>query len=188
MKMQDNRTELFVRKREMLYLLAELFGAISVLSVVLFVAGIALIVLELHIPGFGIVGILGIICLIVDIMITAENLTQGLLLAAFVIVILVVVFVIFASYTSRGKFPRFLVLRDSAKKEDGFSAAEDNSCLIGKDGTAVSPLRPAGMADIDGTRMDVVSYGDFIDAGARVVVTEVIGNRIVVKETEKAVK
>ncbi|NLV51146.1 MAG: serine protease [Clostridiales bacterium] len=168
-------------------MLAELFAAISVWSVVLFVAGIALIVLELNIPGFGIVGVLGIICLIVDIIITAENITQGLLLAAFFIVILVVLFIVFASFTSRGKFPRFLVLRDSTKKEDGFSAAGDNSCLIGKDGTAVSPLRPAGIAEIDGERMDVVSYGDFIGTGARVTVIEVTGNRIVVKETEKAV-
>ena len=48
-------------------------------------------------------------------------------------------------------------------------------------GTAVSPLRPAGIANIDGTRVDVVSDGSFLDPGTPIVVTEVEGNRIVVR-------
>jgi membrane-bound serine protease (ClpP class) len=42
-------------------------------------------------------------------------------------------------------------------------------------------LRPAGIADIDGARVDVVSDGSVIDAGAEIVVTQVDGNRIVVR-------
>jgi membrane-bound serine protease (ClpP class) len=57
--------------------------------------------------------------------------------------------------------------------------------LEGKDGTVVSALRPAGRACIGGRRYDVVSSGDFIEKGASVVVTEVSGNRIVVRKADK---
>jgi membrane-bound serine protease (ClpP class) len=45
----------------------------------------------------------------------------------------------------------------------------------------VSPLRPAGVADLGGSRVDVVSDGSFIDAGAPVEVIRVDGNRVVVR-------
>jgi membrane-bound serine protease (ClpP class) len=41
-------------------------------------------------------------------------------------------------------------------------------------------LRPAGIADIAGRRLDVVAHGAFIEAGQPIVVAEVLGNRIVV--------
>ncbi|MBI1995669.1 MAG: hypothetical protein HYS66_04275 [Deltaproteobacteria bacterium] len=52
---------------------------------------------------------------------------------------------------------------------------------MGKGGTAISPLRPAGIAEIDGERVDVVSDGEFLEPGVPIVVTRVDGNRIVVR-------
>jgi membrane-bound serine protease (ClpP class) len=46
----------------------------------------------------------------------------------------------------------------------------------------LSPLRPAGVADIDGSRVDVVSDGEFIETGAAIEVTRVDGNRVVVRQ------
>lgn len=54
--------------------------------------------------------------------------------------------------------------------------------LLGRRGTAQSDLRPAGVARIDGRRLDVVTEGDFIRAGTPVEVSVVQGNRIVVRE------
>jgi membrane-bound serine protease (ClpP class) len=42
-------------------------------------------------------------------------------------------------------------------------------------------LRPAGIAEIDGERIDVVAEGEMIEAGATIVVSRVDGNRIVVR-------
>jgi membrane-bound serine protease (ClpP class) len=52
---------------------------------------------------------------------------------------------------------------------------------LGKSGTALSPLRPAGIAEIEGERVDVVSDGGFVDSGASIIVSRVDGNRIVVR-------
>ena len=65
---------------------------------------------------------------------------------------------------------------------EGDSAPESDHLLRGRTGTARSPLRPAGIAEIDGVRVDVVSDGGFIDAGATIQVTRVDGNRIVVRQ------
>jgi membrane-bound serine protease (ClpP class) len=60
------------------------------------------------------------------------------------------------------------------------SAPESGRCWLGKRGTAASPLRPAGIAHIEGERVDVVSDGELIEAGEPVEVIRVDGNRIVV--------
>jgi membrane-bound serine protease (ClpP class) len=52
--------------------------------------------------------------------------------------------------------------------------------LVGRTGVAVSPLRPAGFARIDGKRVDVVTRGEMLDADCAVVVVAVQGNRVVV--------
>jgi membrane-bound serine protease (ClpP class) len=56
---------------------------------------------------------------------------------------------------------------------------------LGKSGHATSVLRPAGIAEIDGERVDVVSDGGLIEPGTPVHVTRVDGNRIVVRELPK---
>jgi membrane-bound serine protease (ClpP class) len=48
----------------------------------------------------------------------------------------------------------------------------------------MSPLRTAGIAEIEGERVDVVSDGEFIDSGATIVVTRIDGNRIVVRRSK----
>jgi membrane-bound serine protease (ClpP class) len=61
------------------------------------------------------------------------------------------------------------------------SAPEGDRRWLGQRGTAASPLRPAGLAHLAGERVDVVSDGEFIDAGAPLEVIRVDGNRIVVR-------
>jgi membrane-bound serine protease (ClpP class) len=59
--------------------------------------------------------------------------------------------------------------------------------LLGKSGRAVSTLRPAGIADIEGRRVDCVADGELLDAGTEVTVVRVDGNRVVVRAaTQKA--
>jgi membrane-bound serine protease (ClpP class) len=61
------------------------------------------------------------------------------------------------------------------------SAPESDRRWMAKQGRASSPLRPAGIAEIEGERVDVVAEGEMIDAGEIIEVTRVDGNRIVVR-------
>ena len=53
---------------------------------------------------------------------------------------------------------------------------------IGARGTAISPLRPAGKARFGSRLTDVVTDGEFIERNGTIEVTEVFGNRVVVRE------
>ncbi|RPI72927.1 MAG: nodulation protein NfeD, partial [Ignavibacteriales bacterium] len=54
--------------------------------------------------------------------------------------------------------------------------------LIGTEGIALTDLRPAGSADINGTRYDVVADWQFIERGKKIKVLRVEGIKVVVKE------
>ena len=78
-----------------------------------------------------------------------------------------------------------LSLKKSLSRQEGVTSQDTNlQELIGKTGTVINDLRPAGKAIIDNKRLDVVSEGDYIDKDATIVVTSVDGNRIVVKAVE----
>ncbi len=62
----------------------------------------------------------------------------------------------------------------------GSSFGQDHSINEGREGVAVTDLRPAGIVLIDGRKVDVVTAGDLIARGRRVRVARVEGNRIVV--------
>ncbi len=51
-------------------------------------------------------------------------------------------------------------------------------------GKSVTDLRPAGTAEINAQRLDVVTDGEYIEAGTSIVVVSVTGNRIVVEKTK----
>jgi membrane-bound serine protease (ClpP class) len=51
---------------------------------------------------------------------------------------------------------------------------------------AATTLRPAGIARIEGARLDVVTDGEYVEAGEPVEVTRVDGNRIVVRRAPDA--
>lgn len=164
---------------------AEFFANVSLVSVIIFVIGMILIIIEMVHPGFGVTGGLGLLCLIIDILITAKTFMQGLVMTAVIASLLVVLLSISVYMASKGYLPKKLVLNESTSAESGFSGAEDMQFLLGKIGIARSTLRPSGNVDFDGVRLDVVSQGEFIDPGTEVEVIEVEGNRIVVRVKEK---
>ena len=54
--------------------------------------------------------------------------------------------------------------------------------ILGREGTATTALRPTGLGEFDGVRLNVVSEGDFIENGTKIRVTQIEGSRIVVKK------
>lgn len=162
--------------------LVELLSNISTWSIIIFIAGLIFIVIEMFNPGFGVPGGIGILLLIIDILITAKTFVQGLIMAAILASLVVILLSISVYLASKGYLPKKLILSDSTSSETGFSAVEDMQYLLGKTGTAITPLRPSGNVDFDGVRLDVVSRGEYISPGTEVEVIEVEGNRIVVRQ------
>jgi membrane-bound serine protease (ClpP class) len=153
-------------------------------------AGFVLLVLEVFVtPGFGLLGALGLIALLggLGLSLVGVGATwEGILIAAGRVVLSLLLALAAAlailRVLPRLPFGRRLVLETEMAADSGYaSAPERDRHWLGKRGTAASPLRPAGLAHIDDERVDVVSDGEFIDAGESLEVIRVDGNRIVVR-------
>ena len=166
-------------------------------ELLLVVSGFVLLVLEIFvIPGFGLAGIAGIGALLAGL---SLSLIGGGATWEFIALalgrVLVSVFLALAAsllllrFLPRLPFGRQLILETGLAAGEGYaSAPESDNRWLGKYGTASSPLRPAGIAVIDGERVDVVSDGEFIDVGMPIFVTRVDGNRIVVRRQRASIE
>jgi len=159
-------------------------------EVLLVAAGIALLVVEVFItPGFGLTGALGIVALLSGLSLsligagaTWEFILKAVGRVVFSLLAALIASLIMLRFLPRMPFGRRLILETGLPAQQGYaSAPESDKIWLGKGGTAISPLRPAGIAEIDGERVDVVSDGEFLEPGVPIVVTRVDGNRIVVR-------
>ena len=179
---------------------SHLSGQIIILAILLFVLGLILIGIEIFVmPGFGFVGIAGILLMVVGLgLATVERMphsesdwidlgakfTQfglGIILAGFAAIII-------ARYLPSIPIANRMVLPPPSERTEtgeelpALPGVEQAAALLGAVGTAATTLRPAGMARFGEQYVDVVTEGSFIPAGARLQVIEVEGTRIVVKE------
>jgi len=158
-------------------------GFSDLLVVLLGLAGILLIMLELHVfPGHGISGIAGALALIGAVFLAFGGI-PFVFVTAQALAIAIVLSALAFWFASR-VFPESAWLRRiglSAAQGPEYVASGDYHDLIGKTGIATSYLRPAGVAAIEGRRIDVLTEGDFLPEGTAVTVTRVEGARIFVR-------
>lgn len=153
--------------------------------------GILLIALEVFVlPGVTVAGVAGVAALVAGLgmALVGAGATPAIIIGALGRVAISLLLAMAGAFAllrllPRLPFGRRLVLATDMEADLGYvSAPESDYRWLGRTGTALSPLRPAGYADIDGARVDVVSDGDFIEAGTAIVVSRVDGNRIVVRQ------
>lgn len=166
-------------------------------ELLLVAAGVILLAVELFvIPGFGVAGVGGIIALAAGLGMTlvGAGATASIVIGAFGRVAVSILLALAGGLALLRLLPRLplgrrLVLDAAMSAEQGYTSPPEGDRLqLGRTGIALSPLRPAGVADIDGSRIDVVSDGGFVEAGAAIEVTRVDGNRVVVRERSKTVR
>ena len=159
-------------------------------ELLLVATGVVLLAVEIFIiPGFGVAGVGGILALAVGLGLTlvGAGATTSVIIGAFGRVAISILLALAGGLAllrvlPRLPFGRRLVLDAEMGAEQGYTSPPESDRLqLGRTGTALSPLRPAGVADIDGARVDVVSDGGYIEAGAPIEVTRVDGNGVVVR-------
>ena len=152
---------------------------LSIFVLLLFIGGLALIGLEMFVPG-GIVGIITVVYAIIYV-------NKSTYYIAFILVVSLI-FAVILYYVNRNvlhkklMFLDRLVLNASISTEDGYVASESRVELVGQILKAYTDLRPAGVAILDNEKLDVVTDGDFIEKGNDIEVIRVEGMRIVVKK------
>ncbi len=147
----------------------------------LFVAGIGLLVAEVFVPGFGVVGIGGILAMLASIYLaspTPAAATWSILAAILAVIITAVVLV---KMGTRLTLWRRLLLDMEETQDRGYVAQSDLRALEGREGVAVTSLRPAGTIEVGGERIDVVTFGEYIPKDTAVEVVRVEGRRVIVR-------
>lgn len=146
--------------------------------------GLVFALAELFLPG-GICGAISVITLLVASgFIYAE---YGFVIGTWCLVAILVVIAI-GFYIGIKIFPKTPLGQQVLHTSDASDAhAYDDSLheLIGKTGTALTVLRPSGMALVDGKRRNVVTDGDMIPKDAPIKVIAVQGNRVVVEACQE---
>ena len=106
---------------------------------------------------------------------------EGIFVTLLVLALLGLMLAVILWLLSKGKLRSPIILEEEQKKEQGFISNSDLTFLLGKQGTAITDLRPSGAGDFDGVRFDVVTEGGYIEKGTGVEIIEVKGSRLVVK-------
>ena len=160
------------------------FIAMNFPIVICFIIGVVLMVLEAFMPGFGIAGISGIVVEVIAV--TLTWLSHGPIAALGILLVILSVMAIAISISLRsatnGRLSKSrLILRETESNEAGYRSAEDMEVFLGREGRATTVLRPTGIAEFDGVRLNVVSEGEFIASGTGVRIVRIEGSRILVR-------
>ncbi len=148
--------------------------------ILLLIAGTALMIAEGIAPGFSVFGAAGIISMAVACVITAVFMPYGYVLVLAEIVGVGVVVVVFLRYIKNSQLYGRLILNETLKTEK----VTDYSNLLGREGIAVTSLRPVGNVNFSGNVLEVHSNGQYIPEKSYVKVVEVREGKIIVSQTQ----
>lgn len=144
------------------------------------ITGIILLCFEVFLPG-AVMGVMGALCLVVAVILTYTLYGPGMGNMALVMLVAgsAVALLLWIRFFPRSRTGKILITRRDLAD---FKSAEPLEGLMGQEGKAITPLRPAGTALLGGQRIDVVAESGLIDSESPVKVVCVEGNRVVVRK------
>ena len=170
------------------------------LEVVLFLAGVGLIVAEVTVvPGFGIFGISGILCVVASIFLAMfrfppqgfdfdySRMSGAVHNMAWALVIGVVGMFIIARSIHSSRIWRRVSLGDELAADQGYTSFDDQSSYVGQEGVLLTDLRPVGTVRVGDKRLDALADGEFLNKGTKVRVIRIDGAQLVVEKVEEGI-
>ena len=151
------------------------------LLIILQLVGVVVIVAEIILPSGGILSVVALSVFTYSLYIAFSDIskTVGFAFVAGDIVLIPVLVIVGLKLLARSP----VTLRKTLSRKEGVSSqSPELDRYLDMQGTAVTNLRPAGMAIIDGKRVDVVTRGEYIEKDSVITVTAVTGNQIIVRE------
>ena len=170
------------------------------LAIFLFAVGVFLVLLEVILPSFGLITLMALGCFGLSVW-RAYEVSPTAAWAMGIVAPVLTIIILYAGVkiVPKTSWGRGLVLQNPAEageqlpptrsetvslSADGGTSEESLAQLVGSEGVAHTDLRPVGVVLVDGRRVDCVTEGTVIDAGSRVRIVKVEGNRVVVRHVK----
>jgi membrane-bound ClpP family serine protease len=169
------------------------------LEIILFVAGVACILVEVFvIPGFGMFGIIGLLMMVVSIVLATQSfiiprnseefnrIPVSLSMVVGASFGCIAALVVFRRFLPHMPIVKRIMLSPPGHEDDGLNKLENRESmvqwehLLNQKGQAITRLVPAGKARIGDEVIDVITDGRLMEKGSVLIVTKVQGNRVVV--------
>ncbi|MDN6730622.1 MAG: hydrolase [Atopostipes suicloacalis] len=154
-------------------------------AIILLVVGLILIILEIFVPDFGLLGILGFSSMVLGLYFTTGNIgeTAADLIIALSVSAILVIFLFKKDYTFTN-WDRFVLNTQIKSEEKVESIKEDRQLMPGMIGKTITALRPSGKALFGDKKItfDVLSDDGHIPSQADIIIQEIIGNKIIVRK------
>lgn len=149
------------------------------------VVGLILIAMEIFvIPGLGIAGIVGAGAIVSSLVLSFGGWEEALRSLGISMAIALAGAYFFWRYGRRSGWWGRVVLSARLGQSESDLSARDYTGYIGKEGVALTTLRPVGTVEVEGEPIDAVSESGYVAAGRPVVVRRVEAARVVVREVK----
>ena len=152
--------------------------------IILQLVGVVVIIAEIILPSGGILSIvaLGVFGYSLFIVFNEISMTIGFSFVAADLILIPVLVIVGLKLLARSP----VTLRKTLSRKEGVSSqSSELESYVGAQGNAVTDLRPAGIAVINGKRVDVVTRGEYLEKDSAIIVTAVTGNQIIVRKKDE---
>ena len=151
-------------------------------AIVLLIVGLFILVVDIYIEGFGVLGVVALVVIAASLFITVAFVPFGGFIVIGKIVVIVPGSILFFRFLrSKQLDGKFILTETLAEDKVDVSGLE---YFMGKEGITKTALRPQGMADFNGAGVEVQSESKYIPEGKRVKVVNVQGRKVMVAMIE----
>ena len=159
-----------------------------VFAVFLYFACAALIVAEVFVPSGGLIGISALICLIGGVVIFfRHSVTAGWVGVVIALIMIPTVLVIAYKIFPETRFGKSVTLTPPKRQQgDAVPDTAELKELLGAVGVVLTPLRPVGICDFSGQRVECVAESGYVDKDNKVKVINVESTQLTVRTIEES--
>jgi membrane-bound ClpP family serine protease len=157
-----------------------------VFAVFLYFACAALIVAEVFVPSGGLISIGALACIVCGIAIFfSHSITAGWIGVVVAIIMIPTILVIAYKIFPRTRFGKSVTLTPPQRQPgDAIADTDKLGELLGAVGRVLTPLRPVGICDFSGQRVECVAESGYVGKGKKVKVIRVQSTQLTVREVE----
>jgi membrane-bound serine protease (ClpP class) len=159
-----------------------------VFAVFLYLACAALIIAEIFVPSGGIISIFALACLVGGIIIFFRHSAAAGWTGVVIAVVMIPSVLVFAyRLFPKTRFGKSVTLTPPERERgDGVPDMAELRELVGSEGTVMTPLRPVGMCDFSGQRVECVAESGYVHKGKKVKVIDVESTQVTVRVVEES--